>query len=191
MWPLSAGIFLNFRWHKLHSTGFGSVCDLLDAVTVPGDAEFPGDGLLFPILPPPGELACGCCCWCCCCGCCCCCCWACCCACCCCCWNKTIKRFERLIFPLEREIIKFSIGAVWNCIVGNYATYWNSFQFISLSMNCNIALSHCCRPRLTFAILQMQRENLLFNFTVQTRFFDWRNSKRGNEAFFSHLLCDN
>lgn len=25
MCPLRAGIFLNFLWHRLHSTGFGSV----------------------------------------------------------------------------------------------------------------------------------------------------------------------
>ena len=54
-------MFLNFRWHKLHSTGFGSAGDLLaTGATAPGDAELTGDGLP-PILLPfalPGELAC-------------------------------------------------------------------------------------------------------------------------------------
>lgn len=42
MWPFRAGIFLNFRWHKLHSTGFCSVftafaaadCGVADAFDV-------------------------------------------------------------------------------------------------------------------------------------------------------------
>lgn len=74
-------MFLNFRWHRLHSTGFGSVweVDLLEVATVPGEDEFPGDGLPFPTFPFPGEPTCCCCCCCCC---------ACCCACCCCCYKQ-------------------------------------------------------------------------------------------------------
>lgn len=52
MWPLSAGMFLNLRWHKLHSTGFSSVlARFMWGVDV--DVPLLETAELLPLLAPP------------------------------------------------------------------------------------------------------------------------------------------